>query len=176
MHTNSREQQTIEMLLDKSIKHVKKIPNIQNYKIFIVGMPNVGKSSIINVLKRITNNSNRVRQLNEEQQNFIDSYRDSFGSVPFTLMDNSIDPITRNKRGGKKKNTFGVCKTGARAGVTKSIEQFVISKQNPRILCLDSPGIMIPKLYDSSQALRLAVVGVSEIGEGKTKFIDFFFL
>ena len=157
----------MENLLTRSTNVVKKIPNVQTYKIFIAGMPNVGKSSIINSFKRIIG-SIKTKSLLPEHQSFVENYREQYGSVPFTLMNSSIDPITRKKRGGKKKNTFGTCKTGARAGVTRTIEQFVISKQSPRILCLDSPGIMIPKLYDSNQALRLAIVGVSK------KICDYF--
>ena len=149
---------------------MKQIPNVQTYKIFIVGMPNVGKSSIINVFKRISG-SIRIRHPNQDQQNFLDDYKEKYGSLPFTLMDSYVEPVTRKKRGAKKKNAFGVCKTGAKAGVTRSIEQFIISKQNPRIMCLDSPGIMVPKLYSSNQALRLAVVGVSMIKWEETVLI-----
>jgi ribosome biogenesis GTPase A len=161
VHTDCRNLKSVEGLLDRSIDLVRRSVKQQTYKIFIVGMPNVGKSTLINTFKRITG-STPQRTPNEEQQRFLENYKERYGSLPFTLMDNSIDDITRKKRGAKKQNVFAVAKTGARAGVTRTISQFVISKQNPRILCMDSPGIMIPKLYNSDQALRLAIAGVRQ--------------
>ena len=160
IHTNCRDTKSVENLLNRSINLLQQLTHHSTtYKIFIVGMPNVGKSSLINAFKKITGTV-RTRTPTSEQQQFLDEYKDRYGSLPFTLMDHSVDDITRKKRGEKKKHTFSPAKTGAKAGVTRAISQFVLSKQNPRILCLDSPGIMVPKLYDSSQALRLAIVGV----------------
>jgi mitochondrial GTPase 1 len=161
IHTNAKNQETMQQLYDRSLEIIKadQAKNTTTYKIFVVGMPNVGKSSIINSFKRIAG-AIKTKTPTEEQQAFLDSYKSYYGSVPFTLMDNRVSSVTRTTRGGKKKGALVPCKTGAKPGVTKSIEPFVLSKSNPRILCLDSPGIMVPKLFDPHQALRLAVVGV----------------
>src|SRR3990167_5791452 len=123
-------------------------------------MPNVGKSSIINTFKKITL-TNPIRNTPDEQKDFLAFYKGKYGKqeLPFTITDSSV-PLDNRAKSGKKKSTSEVCKIGAKAGVTRSIESFIISKSSPRILCLDSPGIMMPKIFDPHQAFRLAAVCV----------------
>lgn len=91
----------------------------------VLGLPNTGKSTIINAMKRL-----------------------------------AVEASSRGRRGNKAVD--GVKRTKAKAGrvpgLTREIGVFQISER-PKLFCLDTPGIMVPKGNDVENNLKLAALG-----------------
>eukprot|EP00054_Salpingoeca_dolichothecata_P028227 m.212712 g.212712 ORF g.212712 m.212712 type:complete len:226 (+) comp26159_c0_seq2:383-1060(+) len=90
-------------------------------RVMIMGMPNVGKSSLVNALRRT----------------FLSKAK--------------------------------AAATGNEPGVTRSVQMQVKISKDPPIALVDTPGIMMPKIFDPETALKLALIGTlrdSQVGEG----------
>ena len=156
----------IQTVLEKSA-HIRKDERSIAYKMLVIGMPNVGKSTIINSLQKIAPEVN-VDQLKtpivNPQLQWIEDYKNKNPNkqLPFTLMDTSVQENKLVNKSGKKKKKSELTKTGPLAGVTRFVQGFWIVKQsNVSIFCLDTPGIMLPKLSNPAHSLKLALIGVS---------------
>ncbi|XP_046982911.1 mitochondrial GTPase 1 [Schistocerca americana] len=79
------------------------------YSIMIVGVPNVGKSSLINTL--------------------------------------------RNRFLGKS----SAAAVGAKAGITKSVQNIIKVSEEPKVYLIDTPGILTPSIRDVEAGLRLSL-------------------
>eukprot|EP00922_Rhytidocystis_sp_ex-Travisia-forbesii_P053180 GHVS01078885.1.p1 GENE.GHVS01078885.1~~GHVS01078885.1.p1 ORF type:complete len:394 (+),score=44.98 GHVS01078885.1:326-1507(+) len=91
----------------------------------VLGLPNTGKSSLINALKRM-----------------------SFATAKYSAPGNTIvRGVTRAKAA-----------SGLLPGLTKQMSSFQISNE-PKLYCVDTPGIMVPKQSDPDISLRLAALG-----------------
>uniref|UniRef100_A0A0G4I1B1 G domain-containing protein n=1 Tax=Chromera velia CCMP2878 TaxID=1169474 RepID=A0A0G4I1B1_9ALVE len=93
--------------------------------LMVLGLPNVGKSSVINSLKELA---------------FAQAARGNKGNK-------LVHEVKRTKS-----------KAGKEPGLTKEVGAFQISS-NPRMYCVDTPGIMFPKLGDPEVSLKLAALG-----------------
>lgn len=83
----------------------------RDFCMMVIGVPNVGKSSLLNVL--------------------------------------------RNRHLHKK----CVAQVGALAGVTKSVMERIKISEDPLIYCVDTPGILEPRISDDEMGMKLALVG-----------------
>jgi ribosome biogenesis GTPase A len=106
-------------------KKFKSLP----FMFMIAGIPNVGKSSIINALRL----RNKVLNTNGEIQD------------GFSLR--STVSATSTKQ----------AKKGALPGVTRTINSFVVSR-NPHCLLMDTPGVLFPSLDTHEHAFKLAII------------------
>jgi hypothetical protein len=95
-----------------AIARTARLDSVEQTKLMVVGMPNVGKSTIIN----------RLRALGI-------------------------------RKGGK------AVKVGDLPGVTKKVSGLVRILGDPDVLMLDSPGVIMPKISDPHQGLKLAITG-----------------
>ncbi|KAL8269669.1 hypothetical protein Esti_006424 [Eimeria stiedai] len=106
----------------------------------LAGLPNTGKSSVLNALKRLA---------------YSASYYGREGNQLVT---------------GVKRTP---AKTGKLPGVTKELQAFQVTNK-PRVYCIDSPGILLPKQCDEESSLRLAVLGIlPERLAGEERVADF---
>jgi mitochondrial GTPase 1 len=107
----------------------------------VLGLPNMGKSSIINALKAFTL---KEQMINPEHLN---------SSV-------TTDTERTTKSAAKKKISFKDARMNKLPGTTKIVDTFVISNK-PKIAILDTPGITFTKDHeDPERSLRLAALGV----------------
>lgn len=83
----------------------------KDFCMMVIGVPNVGKSSLLNVL--------RNRHLNKKC----------------------------------------VAQVGAIAGVTRSVMEKIKISEDPLIYCVDTPGILEPRIRDDEMGMKLALVG-----------------
>ncbi|KAL8454441.1 hypothetical protein Emed_000162 [Eimeria media] len=106
----------------------------------LAGLPNTGKSSVLNALKRLA---------------YSAGYYGREGNQLVT---------------GVKRTP---AKTGKLPGVTKELQAFQVTNK-PRVYCVDSPGILLPKQCDEESSLRLAVLGIlPERLAGEERVADF---
>jgi len=101
----------------------------------VVGVPNVGKSSIINGLKRLAAADDKAEQEREEERN-TDAW-----------------VITAGPRGRTRSSSGAV--VGARPGVTRHLQSIRMSRQ-PSVYLLDTPGVLQTRVPDVGTALCLA--------------------
>jgi ribosome biogenesis GTPase A len=103
------------------------------FMFMIAGIPNVGKSSIINALRL----KNRV--LSESDTSTI-------------LKQNSMSmqPVVSAR-------TTKSAKSGALPGVTRDISSFLVCLK-PKCLLMDTPGVLFPSLDSHEQAFKLALI------------------
>eukprot|EP00943_MAST-04B_sp_MAST-4B-sp1_P004797 g4797.t1 len=101
--------------------------------VMVVGMPNVGKSSIINLMRTSMN------------EHF---YNDHYN-------------IEKNKqtRQPKRKRRSHVAKTGAKPGLTRHVAPIQITT-DPNIFLFDTPGVMIPRIELDEIGFKLALANV----------------
>lgn len=130
-------------------KHIN-YPNGFSVKLLVVGIPNVGKSTLINYLKgygRFNNN-------------------DDMEGAEYSLS------TTKYRKHLQLPKSVAVA---PHAGVTKSISSFLkISNQNPKVYILDSPGIMSPDLENRSVAMKLAITGaIKDAVIGEVEIADY---
>lgn len=167
--TSARQESSAAALLEECMSRLQRNRSrVDANKMIIVGMPNVGKSTLINAFKKSigglaekrsaldvglssTSSSSSVRKLQEWAKRSGMKGRD----LPFTLMDTNDHSDTRVK---KKKKRQDLVKTGPLPGVTKDVNSFWVSR-DPALLCVDSPGMLLPKMTDAEKMLKLAAVG-----------------
>jgi ribosome biogenesis GTPase A len=130
-------------VIDVALSEVRKIQATRrsHFYFMIVGMPNVGKSTIINTLRSLAPQTN-----------------------PKDDIVNGVMMI------GTAPKSEAVAKVGKLPGVTLHISKFLI-RSKPIVYMLDSPGIMVPNITDERTALRLALTGAikdSVAGELRT--------
>lgn len=108
--------------------------------IMLVGLPNTGKSSVLNAMKRM-----------------------AFATAKHSRPGNKIvKGITHTK-----------AVSGALPGSTKIVSKFAISN-DPKIYCIDTPGIMIPKKNDPEVSMKLAALGcINDHWAGETLIADY---
>ncbi|XP_026191269.1 mitochondrial GTPase 1 [Cyclospora cayetanensis] len=92
----------------------------------LAGLPNTGKSSILNALKQL-------------------AFSASFHGKPGNQL---VQGVKRT-----------AAKTGKLPGVTKEVQAFQLTNK-PRVYCLDSPGILLPKKCDPRSSLVFGVLGI----------------
>ncbi|KAL8426359.1 hypothetical protein Efla_002977 [Eimeria flavescens] len=92
----------------------------------LAGLPNTGKSSVLNALKRLA---------------YSAGYYGREGNQLVT---------------GVKRTP---AKTGKLPGLTKELQAFQVTHK-PRVYCVDSPGILLPKQCSGEGTLRLAALGL----------------
>ena len=101
----------LEKIKRKFIDEAREDPETK-FKMMVAGMPNVGKSTVINRLRAIGT---------------------------------SI--------GGK------AAKTGGLPGITRSVSEMIRISQMPKIYLHDTPGVMMPKIFDPEVGLKVALTG-----------------
>ena len=77
------------------------------------------------------------------------------GGVPNVGKSSIINKFRKNSKGFYNSSP---AKTGPEPCVTKGISGFKVSKE-PLIYLIDTPGIMLPKLDNNEQAMKLALIG-----------------
>lgn len=170
--TRARQEASVEALLQLCLARIKRNRSrVDANKMIVVGMPNVGKSTLINAFKRSIGAVAEKRDnaldvglsssaLSSSVQKLQEWARKNGGkkgtALPFTLMDTNDHSNTRVT---KKKKRQELVKTGPLPGVTKDVNAFWVSR-DPALLCVDSPGMLLPKMTDAEKMLKLAAVGV----------------
>jgi ribosome biogenesis GTPase A len=101
----------------------------------IVGMPNAGKSTLINSLR-----SQAIRGGGRGNKKSRSNDRSAGGT------------------GRRMRKRSRVAKTGDEPGVTKSVTSIQVSS-DPTVFVLDTPGIMVPRVDDVETGLKLALTG-----------------
>lgn len=96
-------------LIEKSNRYNRE--GEKDFCMMVIGVPNVGKSSLLNVL--------RNRHLNKKC----------------------------------------VAQVGAIAGVTRSVMEKIKISEDPLIYCVDTPGILEPRIRDDEMGMKLALAG-----------------
>lgn len=121
LFTNCRDQKCegIRRLLPLATKLIAESDRFnrsdeKDFNIMIIGVPNVGKSSLINIL--------RNRHLKKT----------------------------------------GAAAVGAVAGITRSVLNKIKISETPKVFLLDTPGILMPRISDSEQGLKLALCGCTQ--------------
>lgn len=133
-------------------KKFKTIP----FMFMIAGIPNVGKSSIINALRM----KNKINQ-NKSGSSPLSS-SSSKASLDFT---HSAIRSTATK----------TAKAGATPGVTRDVNSFVVAT-NPTCLLMDTPGVLFPNLETHENAFRLALINALPdelLSVGPEMLVDF---
>lgn len=121
LFTNCRDQKCegIRRLLPLATKLIAESDRFnrsdeKDFNIMIIGVPNVGKSSLINIL--------RNRHLKKT----------------------------------------GAAAVGAVAGITRSVLNKIKISETPKVFLLDTPGILMPRISDTEQGLKLALCGCTQ--------------
>ncbi|KAF8821248.1 putative GTP binding protein 7 isoform 2 family protein [Cardiosporidium cionae] len=120
--TDSRKSIKIKQILLDEI--VPKFKEVGVWMMFL-GLPNTGKSSLINSLKRLSFAASKHGHLGNKS---------TLGLNPRPLNCSSMP------------------------GSTKRIDHFLVSK-SPRFYCVDTPGIMMPKVERPETNLKLGALG-----------------
>ena len=102
--------------------------------VMVVGMPNVGKSSIINLMRTSMNSG-------------------------YNAIANMENRRRRNASLSKKKRRSHVAKTGAKPGLTRHVAPIQITT-DPNIFLFDTPGVMIPRIESDEIGFNLALANV----------------
>jgi ribosome biogenesis GTPase A len=112
----------------------------------IVGVPNVGKSSIINAMRQMS--------------------RSSSSSNSSSRSDQFTERLSR-PQGGKGKKKGKKAKVGSQPGVTRHLNQVQVHF-DPPVFLLDTPGVMVPHIgaaeEDVECGLKLALTGAVREG------------
>ena len=136
--------------------------------VMVVGMPNVGKSTIINA----------VADLLLRKKKGVKSHRlsTSFSAAaavwaeqtgPTTTTATTTTATGRKRPRDASSNAKQIARVGAQPGVTRQASSLLVCA-SPVVRLLDTPGIMIPKVSSAEVGLRLALTGAikdSIIGE-----------
>lgn len=101
----------------------------------IVGMPNAGKSTLINSLRSLA-----IRGNGQGNKKGRSNDRSAGGT------------------GRRMRRRSRVAKTGDQPGVTKSVTSIQVSS-DPTVFVLDTPGIMVPRVDNVETGLKLALTG-----------------
>ncbi len=106
----------------------------------VVGIPNVGKSSVINGLRRLSEGVESSDDKSAEKANA------------------SANPwvIPAGPRGGRRSPAGAV--VGARPGVTRHLRSIRMSR-DPAVFLLDTPGVLQPRIDGMGAALALTATG-----------------
>ena len=111
----------------------------------VVGVPNVGKSSLINAARRIAADDAEHAERWVAQRNLSEGGSGTLVTAP-----------GRQRPGRARSRT--PAKIGKLPGVTTSLNGFQVSWQ-PALWCLDTPGVLAPRVDGGWEAaLRLAVL------------------
>jgi ribosome biogenesis GTPase A len=112
----------------------------------IVGVPNIGKSSIINAMRHMSHSST--------------------GTDSNKRGDQFTERLSR-PQGGKGKAQRKRAKVGSQPGVTRHLNQVQVHT-NPPIFLLDTPGVMVPHIGSAEEdvecGLKLALTGAVREG------------
>ncbi|KAL8435477.1 hypothetical protein ACSSS7_002484 [Eimeria intestinalis] len=123
--------------------------------VLLAGLPNTGKSSVLNALKRLAYSAGYYGR---EGNQLVTGVTRGLGCL-YTFV------------GLRTERT--PAKTGKLPGVTKELQAFQVTNK-PRVYCVDSPGILLPKQCDEESSLRLAVLGIlPERLAGEERVADF---
>ncbi|KAI3403792.2 mtg1 [Candida oxycetoniae] len=100
----------------------------------IVGMPNVGKSTLVNTMRSVglKNSSYEGKENNENNEN-------------------NGEPISTKIR--------KVAKTGGQPGVTRSTSEIIRLSRDPELMVYDTPGVFLPTVKNAETMLALGLVG-----------------
>ncbi|KAG5187862.1 P-loop containing nucleoside triphosphate hydrolase protein [Tribonema minus] len=104
----------------------------------VVGMPNVGKSTLINHMRRLCRGGGK-------------------GAGRKVVRVGATPGVTR-----------GVARVGATPGVTRGIDSFRVSELPQPLYMVDTPGVMVPNIASPTVGLRLALTAAvpdSVVGE-----------
>ena len=120
---------TDDVIFTSAKKNKKKKFKHSGTMVMVVGMPNVGKSSIINLMRTSMNS----------------------GYNAITNMENRR---RRNASLSKKKRRSHVAKTGAKPGLTRHVAPIQITT-DPNIFLFDTPGVMIPRIESDEIGFKI---------------------
>lgn len=142
MSATSDVSSVIKWLIHESPRQFKSAGSLA----MVVGMPNVGKSTLINAVAHRLKSRRRGRRSKTES------------SMPLPA---SLPPRARSK------SVKQVARVGAEPGVTRQSSSILVC-ESPVVRLIDTPGIMTPKIPNAEVGLRLALTGAikdSIVGE-----------
>jgi len=126
---------------------VVQLPSGRTFQILVAGIPNVGKSTMINGLQRHCHAA---------------LHSPPPGTPRTRQPSSSSTGVYLPKPASPSKHT---ATTGPTPGVTRMVAGHWACR-SPPVLLLDSPGVMMPRFDDKVAGLRLAAIGVRQRGLG----------
>ncbi|KAA0147649.1 hypothetical protein FNF27_06217 [Cafeteria roenbergensis] len=136
----ARQQDSLAQLRDALLTFTHSRFRVAGSIVAVVGIPNVGKSSVINGLRRLSEGVESSDDKSAEKANA------------------SANPwvIPAGPRGGRRSPAGAV--VGARPGVTRHLRSIRMSR-DPAVFLLDTPGVLQPRIDGMGAALALTATG-----------------
>jgi len=129
-----------------ALEHVKIKYKTLGVWLMVIGLPNTGKSTVINGLKRIAFNSAHFHRSTRSAA--ADRGDPRFNSTKTTEGSKIVRGVKRTE-----------AKTGAKPGLTQHLNFFQLCNE-PKLFCYDTPGIMLHKnKQDPERNVKLAALG-----------------
>ena len=113
----------------------------------ITGVPNVGKSTIINALAKAAKTSASSTGHRTGAGRSKSTASNKFGSDEY------------HPAAAGSGTTKHLARVGDRPGVTRAVASILVSAAPSLVRMLDTPGIMLPKVSGPEQGLKLALTG-----------------
>ena len=141
------------LILRLARRHVAKRDSLMPSKMMVVGMPNVGKSSLLNALRWKSRHCRKVAQ-----PGFQPGITRKLGTEVKIIEGGELkDSVYISRRYHK------VAQTGDQPGVTRSLstEVKIIEGANLKdsVYMVDTPGVFIPYVPNAESMLKLALCG-----------------
>eukprot|EP01095_Lingulamoeba_sp_RSL-Kostka_P001030 TRINITY_DN11423_c0_g1_i1.p1 TRINITY_DN11423_c0_g1~~TRINITY_DN11423_c0_g1_i1.p1 ORF type:complete len:406 (+),score=93.17 TRINITY_DN11423_c0_g1_i1:127-1344(+) len=199
LNSNHLLTKALDILLPNSDTNKNYVKNNKKLKIMVIGLPNVGKSTLLNAL--IDNNrgydivTKHIKKKFKEGNKDKDKNNDNKNENNINLLNSAFSSVSNNNdiqssiflqhqekilksynKPTKQISSKAKAKIGPKPGVTRHVNDNYVLSHSPSIVLVDSPGVMIPRFSEEerSQGLKLTLVGCfkdSLIGE--TVIADF---